>query len=330
MIRCGTQAVLCDLPVRFDTYKGCSHACVYCFVKRKVDISQVEANTGFTALKRFIEGERKGEVNWCDWAIPLHWGGMSDPFQPIERKHKLSLKALQLLAETQYPFVVSTKGRLVVESPYLELLEKCNAAVQISMVCSRYDALEKGAPTYEERMEMVRKLAPRVKRVIVRAQPYMPEVKKELLANIPRLADAGVHGVVVEGMKFVRKAKGMVKVGGDYVYPEEILRVDFEEIRKACHANGMRFYSGENRLRAMGDSTCCCGVGDMAGFRPNAYNSVNILNGKKVEPTERMKQVGTAYCFKAMYQTTAGQNKIEKASFNYMMLDYIEKQRKRG
>lgn len=198
------------------------------------------------------------------------------------------------------------------------------------MVCSRYDALEKGAPTYEERMEMVRKLAPRVKRVIVRAQPYMPEVKKELLANIPRLADAGVHGVVVEGMKFVRKAKGMVKVGGDYVYPEEILRVDFEEIKHACHANGMRFYSGENRLRAMGDSTCCCGVGDMAGFRPNAYNSVNILNGKKVEPTERMKQVGTAYCFKAMYQTTAGQNKIEKASFNYMMLDYIEKQRKRG
>ena len=79
----------------------------------------------------------------------------------------------------------------------------------------------------------------------------------------------------------------------------------------------------------MGDSTSCCGVGDMAGFRPNTYNAVNIMNGKKVEPTEHMKKVGTATCFKAMYQTTAGQHKIEKASFNYMMLEYIEKERKR-
>lgn len=34
----GSQIVLCDLPIRFDTYKGCSHNCKYCFVQRKKDM----------------------------------------------------------------------------------------------------------------------------------------------------------------------------------------------------------------------------------------------------------------------------------------------------
>ncbi len=31
MPECGSQVILCDLPVRMDTYKGCSHNCKYCF-----------------------------------------------------------------------------------------------------------------------------------------------------------------------------------------------------------------------------------------------------------------------------------------------------------
>ena len=42
MTSCGSQVVLCDVPIRFDTYKGCSHACKYCFVQRKKDISDID------------------------------------------------------------------------------------------------------------------------------------------------------------------------------------------------------------------------------------------------------------------------------------------------
>ena len=83
-------------------------------------------------------------------------GGLSDPFQPAERELGISLKALEVFSETGYPFIVSTKGRLVAEEPYLSLLRECNAVVQISMVCSSYDRMEPGAPTFEERLEMVR------------------------------------------------------------------------------------------------------------------------------------------------------------------------------
>ena len=61
---------------------------------------------------------------------------MSDPFQPCEKTMRISYRALQVFAETGYPFVVSTKGKLVADDEYLELIKKCNCAVQISMVCS--------------------------------------------------------------------------------------------------------------------------------------------------------------------------------------------------
>ena len=58
----------------------------------------------------------------------------------------------------------------VADEEYLQLLEKCNCVVQISLVCSDFDKIEKGCPTFEERLDIIRKISPRVKRVIVRVQ----------------------------------------------------------------------------------------------------------------------------------------------------------------
>nr|DAF74095.1 MAG TPA: Radical SAM superfamily [Caudoviricetes sp.] len=74
-ISCGSQIVICDLPIHFDTYKGCSHACKYCFAKKKTDIREIEKDNCIESLCRFIEGRRTQETNWYDWNIPLHWGG---------------------------------------------------------------------------------------------------------------------------------------------------------------------------------------------------------------------------------------------------------------
>lgn len=317
--RCGSQVILCNLPVRFDTYKGCSHGCRYCFVQKKHDISKIARDETVESLKSFIEGKRGIETAWCDWNIPIHWGGMSDPFQPCEKQTRNSYECLQLLAETRYPFVVSTKGRLVVDPEYLELLARCNCVVQVSMVCSKYDKLEPGCPSYEERLKIVETLAGKVQRVIVRVQPYMPEVFKDVMANIPRIAAAGAHGIVVEGMKFFKGKPGMVKVGGDHCYPLKVLRRDFEALKAEAHRHGLAFYSGENRLRPMGDSMTCCGTDGLPGFRPNEYNLCMLLNGKNPEPTERMKQVGTGGCFKTLNQSAGSGRRIAKQSFYGLM-----------
>ena len=324
---CGSQVVLCDLPIRFDTYKGCSHACKYCFVKKKKDINDIEKGETAKALINFIKGQRPQSVNWCDWNIPLHWGGMSDPFQPAEKKHRLSYECLKVFAETQYPFVVSTKGKLIIDEEYLTLLRKCNCVVQISMICSQYDVLEQGAPSYEERLEMVRVLSKNVKRVNVRIQPYMTQVFKEVKSNMKRLAEAGAYGVIVEGMKFAKKKPGLIKVGADFVYNKQILKDHFEQLKEEAHRCGLKFYVGENRLRTMGDNMCCCGIENMPGFRPNTYNLCHILNCKPVVVTEKMKEPDTALCFKGIYQTTLGYKLLEGKSFEGFMKEEYNKKK---
>jgi DNA repair photolyase len=319
----GSQVILCNLPIRFDTYKGCSHACKYCFAQKKADIALIGRDKTAESLKSFIEGTRTGETNWCDWKIPIHWGGMSDPFQPTEKTTRASYNCLRLFAESKYPFVVSTKGRLAADPEYAELLAKSNCVVQISMVCDRYDKLEKGCPPYEERLEMVRTLARRVKRVVIRIQPYMPEVFRDVMGNIPRLAEAGAHGVVLEGMKFFKAKEGMTKIGGDFCYPLSVLRRDFEQIRAETHRNSMKFYSGENRLRAMGDDMCCCGIDGLDGFRGNDYNLCMLLNGKKPEATDAMKRVGTGACFKALNQSAGSTRKLSRQSFYGLMQEEL-------
>lgn len=190
------------------------------------------------------------------------------------------------------------------------------------MVCSEYDVLEPGAPSFEERLEMVRKLAHRVKRVNIRIQPYMTEVFSSVMGNIRRFREAGAHGVIVEGMKFLKRKPGLVKVGGDYAYKQDTLKAHYEVIRDEAHANRLAFYCGENRLRGMGDDLTCCGIDGLNGFTPNEFNLCHLINGKKAEPTIRMQEPGTARCFQSLKQTAANHRELKDKSFSGCMLEY--------
>lgn len=315
MPSCGSQCFLCDVPIRFDTYKGCSHACAYCFAQAKQDLKIISTYETPNQLKSFIEGKRTQDTKWCDWDIPLHWGGLSDPFQPVERSKRVSYECLKIFKETQYPFIVSTKGKLIAEPEYLDLLAECNCVVQISMVCSKYDKLELGCPTYEERLKIASIVSPRVKRVIARIQPYMHEVFQDVYDNLERLAEAGVYGVIIEGMKFKKKKKGLIKVGGDFVYPYDVILNDFLRLQKRAHELGLKIYAGENRIRRYGDSLTCCGSDGLEGFVPNTYNINHIINGDNTEPTEKMLEVGTAAPFRTLYQNSVDGRRLAKNSF---------------
>lgn len=314
MPECGTLCITCDLPVRLDTYSGCSHGCAYCFVKRKSNISQIAHGEGPKALAAWLRGERTRDTCWVDWSIPLHWGGVSDPMQPAERDGRLSLACLKLLADSGYPFVMSTKGRLAAEDPYRTLLARCNAAVQISMVSPQYDPREPGAPPWEERLRMCDTLSRSgVMRVIVRVQPYIPSVKHTLIRNLPRLRAAGVHGIIVEGLKSQRPIPGQVRYLGKYMFPTKQLVNDYSEIRYACHRIGLRFYCGENRLRKVGDYRVCCGVDGMPGFRGNTANLMSRVRTY----TPAMMSPDSAGCFHSLVQDVGASMKGK--SFAEMM-----------
>lgn len=324
-IACGSQVVLCDYPVHLDTYAGCSHGCKYCFARTKQDIANVRPDNCYKSVEAFVSGKRGKDLAWCRDGFPLHWGGLSDPFQPAEKRYRTSLRVLEVLARSGYPFIVSTKGKLITEEPYLSLIGRCNCVVQVSMLCSSYDKLEPGAPSFEGRLEMLRALKGNCKRLVVRAQPYMTEIHDELMENIPKMAEAGAEALTVEGMKFKKKKPGLVKVEGDWCYDEGELRPRYEQLKSACHGAGMRFLCAENRLRPMGDDMACCGCGDVPGFEGNHFHAVRMMNGERPEPTERMKEAGSGACFKSLYQQPGVYAKVSQASFVRNMLEYASK-----
>jgi len=68
MPHCGSQVILCDLPVRFDTYRGCAHACRYCFAAAKRDLADVQPGESIVeGLKRkhVAPGTLKIAGDWC-------------------------------------------------------------------------------------------------------------------------------------------------------------------------------------------------------------------------------------------------------------------------
>lgn len=102
-----------------------------------------------------------------------------------------------------------------------------------------------------------------------------------------------------------------------------MLRPHFEAIRAEAHHHGLKFYAGENRLRAMGDSMACCGIDGLEGFKGNDYNLCMLLNGKNPEPTELMKQIGTGGCFQSLNQVAGINKKINNQSFYGLMQEEL-------
>ena len=320
MIECGTQCMVCDFPIHLDTYIGCAHDCKYCFAREKQSIKTVRPPDNVNALRRFIEGRRTNETRWCDWKIPVHWGSSSDPFQPAELTHKRSLAALEIFAETGYPFIVSTKNPvLAAQEPYKGLLAKSRCVFQISMAAPEYDKLEPGAPPYEERLKAAAALSEACTRIIARVQPYFTDQYRNILREIPRYKQVGIYGIIVEGYATRKKQKGLVK-DGKYGFPVEVLAPQFKQIRERAHQNGLRFFCGEDMLRFLGDSMSCCGTEGLDDFRPNTYNVEHLAHDDPApEPTEAMKQTENTRPFRSLCQTNAWAKQVRNSTFADLM-----------
>ena len=326
MIDCGSMCLNCDYPIHFDTYQGCSHACKYCFVKFNRDISKIKPIDTTESLRNFIEGKRTLRVNWCDWDIPLHWGGSSDPFQECELIHHKSLDVLKIFNETQYPFIVSTKNpMMLLEEPYYSLMQSCNCVLQVSMACSKYDKLETGCPTFEQRLQAVSKLSKVLKRVTIRMRPYFIDCHKQIIEAIPKIAEAGAYSITVATYVSKKKIRGMTKYGKCYMFDNDTLFPKYSEIKEVCHKHGLKFFCSEEGLEWLGDDLNCCGCGDLEGFRGNTYNASHIAHDEEPpQPTDAMLQTDTWYPFKCMKQSSAWAKHCRDRSFKDLIDENTE------
>lgn len=122
-----------EIEASINPYIGCYHKCNYCYVQAEkyskekiIDTIEVKVNIIDVLIKQLNNLLSK----YLSGIIYL--GTSSDPFQPIEKKFKLSHKILSLLLEhTPYNVHVFTKSVLILDE--LELIKKFKQRVNISI-----------------------------------------------------------------------------------------------------------------------------------------------------------------------------------------------------
>ena len=135
-----------DSPdVGFDAsinpYRGCEHGCIYCFARPNHEYLGFSAGLDFET--KILVKEDAPELlrkelaarSWKPQTIAI--SGVTDAYQPIERKLKLTRRCLEVLAECLNPVVIITKNELVTRDiDLLSELASHNAALVFVSVTS--------------------------------------------------------------------------------------------------------------------------------------------------------------------------------------------------
>jgi DNA repair photolyase len=129
--------------VGFETsvnpYRGCEHGCIYCYARPTHEYLGFSAGTDFESrimvkidAPQLLERELSSQ-KWSPKVIAI--SGVTDPYQPVERRLKITRGCLEVLARFRNPVGIITKNRLVTRDIDLlgELAQFSAAAVNISV-----------------------------------------------------------------------------------------------------------------------------------------------------------------------------------------------------
>ncbi len=298
-----SQFSFCGLPFRMDTYTGCAMQCSYCFARHRggktygAHVRPANPDKISGVFSRSIHREDSSPPGvikqFIRRRVPIHFGGMSDPFQPVDRKYRVTEKVLSMLGEFQYPTVLSTKSAMAGEQPYFDLL-RANpyTVVQFSFSTTR-DALaqklEPGASPPSALLAAMTRLARAGVHVTVRWQPYIPGVSEPPAEFVSRVASAGVKHMAIEHLKVPLervsalwtklcavaekdlyaeyKALGAWQDGRELVLPPAVKKERVYEVADLVRAQSMTFGAADYEFLHLSDRDCCCsGVDQFPGF----------------------------------------------------------------
>src|SRR5436190_281752 len=129
--------------VGFETslnpYRGCEHGCIYCYARPTHEYLGFSAGLDFESkimVKTNAPELLRAELESLRWEPQtLVMSGVTDPYQPIERKLRITRGCLAVLAKFRNPVAIITKNRLVTRDIDLlgELASHHAAAVNVSV-----------------------------------------------------------------------------------------------------------------------------------------------------------------------------------------------------
>jgi DNA repair photolyase len=185
-------------------YRGCEHGCAYCYARPTHEYLGFGAGLEFES--RIMVKERAPELlreqlSRRSWKPqPVAMSGITDVYQPIERRLGLTRRCLEVFAEFRNPVGIVTKNHLVTRDlePLRELSRWDAASVAISLTTldgSLAKALEPRASTPARRLDAIARLAEAGIPVRVITAPIIPGLNEhEIPALLNAAAEAGAIG----------------------------------------------------------------------------------------------------------------------------------------
>lgn len=179
-----------------NPYRGCEHGCIYCYARPTHEYLGFSAGLDFESrilVKSSAPGLLRRELHSPRWRPQVvAMAGVTDPYQPVERKLCLTRRCLEVLVEVRNPVAVVTKNHLVTRD--IDLLKELatHDAAHVSISITTLDievqrAMEPRTSIPERRLAAVEELARNAIPVAVLVAPVIPGLTDH---EIPRILKA--------------------------------------------------------------------------------------------------------------------------------------------
>ena len=186
--------------VGFETslnpYRGCEHGCIYCYARPTHEYLGFSAGLDFeskimvkTTAPELLRAELESP-RWQPQTLVL--SGVTDPYQPVERKLGITRGCLEVLARFRNPVAIITKNRLVTRDVDLlrDLAAYNGVAVNISVTSldsNLQRVLEPRTSSPQARLDAIRQLRSAGIPTGVMVAPIIPGLTDH---EVPKIMDA--------------------------------------------------------------------------------------------------------------------------------------------
>lgn len=202
-----------DLPFRWSVnpYRGCQHACAYCYARPYHEYLGHGAGTDFETklvVKLNAPELLAAEFRKRSWTRErVNFSGITDCYQPIEACYQLTRRCLEVCRDFRNPVMVVTRGFLVVRDAELlaDLNRLAGASVLVSVPILDQETaklLEPQAPPPSRRFEAVRQLSQAGVPVGVMVAPIIPGLNDhQVPSTLEQAAESGAHWAAYSALR---------------------------------------------------------------------------------------------------------------------------------
>lgn len=187
-----------DIPFRWsiNPYRGCSHACIYCYARPSHEYLGFGAGTDFDTqltIKRQAAALLRKAFDAPSWTGErIQFSGITDCYQPIEAVYELTRQCLQVCLEYKNPVGIITKAALIERDIDLLTQLREQAEVDIAISFPFIDPelarkIEPGAPSPQRRLKTIQRLRAAGLPVGVMIAPLIPGLND---SEMPKILEA--------------------------------------------------------------------------------------------------------------------------------------------